>query len=45
VPEKTEVLANYESKYHDRRLTIEYANLTADGIPFHAVAMRWYEEL
>jgi DNA ligase-1 len=45
VPEKTEVLQNYEAKYHNRRLTIEYANLTNDGVPFHAVAMRWHEEL
>jgi hypothetical protein len=28
-----------------RRLTIEYAMLTNDGIPFHAVATRWHEEL
>ena len=44
VPEKTEVLHN-EAKYIGRRLTIEYANLTAEGIPFHAVATRWHEEL
>jgi DNA ligase 1 len=44
VPEKTEVLQN-PSKYIGRKLTIEYANLTAEGIPFHAVATRWHEEL
>ena len=44
VAEKTEVLMN-ESKYIGRKLTIEYANLTAEGIPFHAVATRWHEEL
>lgn len=44
VAEKTEVLKN-EAKYIGRRLTIEYANLTAEGLPFHAVATRWHEEL
>ena len=44
VPEKTEVLLN-RAKYIGRKLTIEYANLTADGLPFHAVATRWHEEL
>lgn len=45
VPEKEEVLQNYEAKYHNRRLTIEYAMLTADKIPFHAVATRWHVEV
>lgn len=44
VAEKTEVLKN-ETKYIGRRLTIEYANLTAEGLPFHAVATRWHEEI
>lgn len=44
VDEKTEVLKN-EAKYIGRKLTIEYANLTAEGIPFHAVATRWHEEI
>lgn len=44
VPEKTEVLHNFE-KYRGRKLTVEYAMLTEDGIPFHAVAIRWHEEL
>lgn len=43
VPEKTEVLNNIES-YIGRRLTIEYAMLTEDGVPFHAVATRWRDE-
>lgn len=45
VAEKTEVLTNYEWKYHNKRLTIEYANLTSDGVPFHAVATRWREDV
>lgn len=45
VEEKTEVLVNYDAKYHRKLLTIEYANLTSDGVPFHAVATRWHEEL
>jgi hypothetical protein len=43
--EKTEVLQNYEAKYHNRKLTIEYAGLTSDRVPFHCVATRWHEEL
>lgn len=43
--EKAEVLLNFESKYKGRRLTVEYANLTADGLPFHCTALRWHEEL
>lgn len=42
--EKKEVLDNFE-KYLNRLLTIEYAMLTDDGIPFHAVAMRWREDV
>jgi DNA ligase 1 len=45
VDEKTEVLHNYDAKYHGRKLTVEYACLTADQIPFHCVAMRWHEEV
>lgn len=44
VPEKQEVLVNFR-QYHKRKLQIEYAMLTDDGIPFHAVATRWHEEL
>ena len=42
--EKTEVLVNFE-KYKHRKLKIEYAEITADGIPFHASAIEWHEEL
>lgn len=45
VDEKVEVLTNYEAKYHRRRLTIEYACLTTEKVPFHCVATRWHEEL
>lgn len=44
VPEKQEVMANISS-YIGRRLTIEYAMLTADRVPFHAVAIRWREDV
>jgi DNA ligase-1 len=44
VAQKTEVLQNIAS-YIGKRLTIEYAMLTADKVPFHAVATRWHEEL
>lgn len=45
VPEKEEVLRNFYAKYKNRRLTIEYASLTNDGLPFHASALRWREDL
>jgi len=41
---KTRVL-ELANEYIGRRLTIEYAGLTADKIPFHAVATRWLEVL
>lgn len=44
VLEKTSVLQNKEL-YIGRLLTIEYANLTAEGIPFHAVALRWRDDV
>lgn len=44
VAEKTEVWNNL-SKYIGRKLKIEYAELTSDGVPFHAVAIEWFEEL
>jgi len=44
VPEKTEVLKNLD-RYIGKLLTIEYAMLTDDGIPFHAVATRWRDDL
>lgn len=31
--------------YLEKRLTIEYAELTADKIPFHAVAIQWWEDV
>jgi DNA ligase 1 len=44
VPEKIAVMQNI-SQYIGRKLTIHYAHLTTDKIPFHAVAMRWHEEV
>lgn len=43
-PEKTRILHEID-KYLNKRLTIEYASLTNDGIPFHAVAIRIREDL
>jgi DNA ligase-1 len=40
VPEKTRALVE-KQKYIGKQVTVEYAELTADGIPFHAVATRW----
>lgn len=42
--EKLEVLVN-KHKYIGRMLTVEYAELTADGIPFHCSATGWREDL
>lgn len=44
IPEKREVMARIH-QYIGRKLQIEYAMITDDGVPFHAVAMRWHEEL
>lgn len=44
VPEKIAVMQNIES-YKGKRLTIEYAHLTTDQVPFHAVAIRWREDV
>lgn len=45
LPEKEEVLRNFDVKYRGKRLTIEYASLTNDGLPFHASALRWRDDL
>jgi DNA ligase 1 len=42
--QKKETLLNKE-KYIGRKVTVEYANLTNDGIPFHGVATRFLETL
>jgi len=44
VAQKTEMLVNID-KYVSKRLTIEYAMLTADQVPFHAVAIRLREDI
>ena len=44
IPEKTAVLRN-SHLFIGKRLTIEYASLTEDGIPFHAAALRWRDDL
>jgi len=44
VSEKTRIL-ELADQFIGKRLTIEYAGLTADKIPFHAVATRWMEDL
>lgn len=41
---KREVLVN-KSFYIGRMLTVEYSTLTADGLPFHASALRWREDI
>lgn len=40
--QKKFVLA-HRDQFVGRMVTVEYANLTQDGIPFHAVATRWKE--
>lgn len=44
VEEKAEVLRN-KGKYIGRMLTVEYAELTEDGIPFHCSATGWREDI
>lgn len=43
IADKTEVLVNKQN-YIGRTVTVEYANLTKDGIPFHPVAIAWREK-
>ena len=40
MPQKFEVIKN-KAKYLGKPLTVEYAELTADGIPFHCSATGW----
>ena len=42
--EKKEVLNNIPN-YLGKYVTVEYANLTSDGVPFHGVALRWREDI
>lgn len=42
--EKTEVLRNLED-YIGQWVTVEYAHLTKDGVPFHPVATRWVTKI
>lgn len=42
--EKTEILDN-KHNYIGRMVTVEYANLTADGVPFHPVALHFRDEI
>lgn len=42
--QKKFILAHKE-QYIGRKVTVEYANLTGDGIPFHCVAIRFREDL
>jgi len=44
VPAKHEVWTNQE-RYLGKMLTVEYAFLTADGIPFQPTAVRWREDV
>lgn len=44
IPEKMQPIQQPD-KYIGRDVTIEYANLTVDGLPFHAVALRWRDDL
>lgn len=44
VAEKSLVMAEI-TRYVGKLLTVEYAHLTSDGVPFHAVATRWREDV
>ena len=43
-PQKREVLENLED-YVGKFVTVEFSQLTKDGIPFHPVAVRWREDI
>ena len=44
IMERIEVARNHD-KYLGRYVTVKFANLTADGIPFHPVAVRWHDTI
>lgn len=44
IAEKTFALIN-KDKYIGKKLTIDYASLTNDGLPFHASALRWRDDV
>ena len=44
ITKKTEILQN-KDLYIGKMVTVEYANLTADGVPFHPVALRFRDDL
>lgn len=44
MPAKWHVVHN-PSLYLKERLTIEYSTLTEDAVPFHPVAVRWFDEI
>lgn len=44
IPEKINQL-KYKDKYIGKKLTVEYSQLTNDGIPFHCSALRWREDI
>jgi hypothetical protein len=44
VQEKLLIMLHID-KYIGKQLTIEYAMLTSDNVPFHAVATAWRDDL
>jgi len=44
IAEKEAVLKEPQ-KYIGRKVTVEYSQLTVDGVPFHPVAIRWREDI
>lgn len=44
ISEKMDILNN-KDHYIGRMVTVEYANLTADGVPFHPVAINFREDI
>jgi DNA ligase-1 len=43
--EEKEAIFNNKDKYINQKVTVKYANLTKDGIPFHPVAIRFREDI
>ena len=44
IEQKREILLS-KVNYIGRRVTVEYANITADGVPFHPVAINFREDI
>ena len=43
--QEKQAVYDHKEGFIGKLITVEYANLTADGVPFHPVALRWREDI